>query len=262
MQQDTTAVRLSGIAVKFGAYTAVRDVDLEVKAGEFVGLVGPTGCGKSTLLNVITGLARPADGQVEVFGRRLDGTNDKVGYMLQQDGLLPWKTTLDNVAIGLIFQGVAPKEARDRARPWLERVGLGKFGERYPHQLSGGMKKRASMAQMLILSPPIVLMDEPFSALDLQTRHLMQNELLGLWQDQGMAVLFITHDLQEAITLSDRVVVMSAGPAGRPLASFPVKLTRPRDVTEVVLTEEYRETYSQIWSVLRDEVKRSYERQD
>ena len=169
---------------------------------------------------------------------------------------------MDNVAIGLIFQGVAPKEARDRARPWLERVGLGKFGERYPHQLSGGMKKRASMAQMLILSPPIVLMDEPFSALDLQTRHLMQNELLGLWQDQGMAVLFITHDLQEAITLSDRVVVMSAGPAGRPLASFPVELTRPRDVTEVVLTEEYRETYSKIWNVLRDEVKRSYERQD
>ena len=116
--------------------------------------------------------------------------------------------------MGLIFQGMKPREARDRARPWLERVGLSRFADRYPHQLSGGMKKRAALAQMLILSPPIVLMDEPFSALDLQTRHLMQNELLRLWQEQGMAVLFITHDLQEAITLSDRVVVMSAGPAG------------------------------------------------
>jgi NitT/TauT family transport system ATP-binding protein len=164
------------------------------------------------------------------------------------------------VAIGLIFQGVKPREARDRARPWLERVGLGRFGDRYPHQLSGGMKKRAAMAQMLILAPPIVLMDEPFSALDLQTRHLMQNELLGLWQDQKMAVLFITHDLEEAITLSDRVIVMSAGPAGRPLASFPVTLSRPRDVTEVVLTNAYRAIYSDIWNVLRDEVKRSYAR--
>lgn len=244
--------------MRFGAYTAVEQVDLELQAGEFVGLVGPTGCGKSTLLNVITGLAKPAAGSIEVFGRQLDGTNDKVGYMLQQDGLLPWKTTLDNVAIGLIFQGIRPREARDRARPWLQRVGLGRFADRYPHQLSGGMKKRAAMAQMLILSPPIVLMDEPFSALDLQTRHLMQNELLGLWQEQGMAVLFITHDLEEAITLSDRVVVMSAGPAGRPLAGFRVGLDRPRDVTEVVLTDEYRQIYSDIWNVLRDEVRRSH----
>ncbi len=160
--------------------------------------------------------------------------------MLQQDGLLPWKTTLDNVAMGLIFTGVKPREARDRARPWLTRVGLARFADRYPHQLSGGMKKRAALAQMLILAPPIVLMDEPFSALDLQTRHLMQNELLELWQEQRMAVLFITHDLQEAITLADSVVVMSAGPAARPLARFPVDLARPRDVTEVVLTEQYR----------------------
>jgi NitT/TauT family transport system ATP-binding protein len=260
--QDAAAIRLTGIAVRFGNYIAVQDVDVAVGAGEFVGLVGPTGCGKSTLLNVITGLAHPAAGTVEIFGQRLSGTNDKVGYMLQQDGLLPWKTTLDNVAMGLIFQGVKPRDARERARPWLERVGLSRFGDRYPHQLSGGMKKRAALAQMLILSPPIVLMDEPFSALDLQTRHLMQNELLRLWQEQGMAVLFITHDLQEAITLADRVVVMSAGPAGRPLASFPVELVRPRDVTEVVLHEQYRQIYGEVWTVLRDEVRRSHERQD
>lgn len=262
MSQDAAAIRLTGVAVRFGSYTAVRDVDIAVRAGEFVGLVGPTGCGKSTLLNVITGLAHPSAGAVEIFGHRLAGTNDKVGYMLQQDGLLPWKTTLDNVAMGLIFLGVKPREARERARPWLDRVGLARFGDRYPHQLSGGMKKRAALAQMLILSPPIVLMDEPFSALDLQTRHLMQNELLQLWQEQGMAVLFITHDLQEAITLSDRVVVMSAGPAGRPLASFPIDLARPRDVNEVVLTEQYREIYGDIWNVLRDEVRRSHARED
>lgn len=262
MLQDAAAIRLAGVAVRFGSYTAVQDVDIAVRAGEFVGLVGPTGCGKSTLLNVITGLAHPSAGTVEIFGRRLSGTNDKVGYMLQQDGLLPWKTTLDNVAMGLIFQGMKPREARAHARPWLERVGLARFADRYPHQLSGGMKKRAALAQMLILSPPIVLMDEPFSALDLQTRHLMQNELLRLWQDQGMAVLFITHDLQEAITLSDSVVVMSAGPAGRPLARFSVELARPRDVTEVVLTEQYRQIYRDIWNVLRDEVRRSHERQD
>jgi len=262
MAQDAAAIRLTGVAVRFGSYTAVQDVDIAVRAGEFVGLVGPTGCGKSTLLNVITGLAHPSAGTVEILGHRLDGINDKVGYMLQQDGLLPWKTTLDNVAMGLIFLGVKPREARERARPWLERVGLGRFGDRYPHQLSGGMKKRAALAQMLILSPPIVLMDEPFSALDLQTRHLMQNELLQLWQEQGMAVLFITHDLQEAITLGDRVVVMSAGPAGRPLASFPIDLARPRDVNEVVLTEQYREIYGDIWNVLRDEVRRSHARED
>ena len=248
--------------MRFGAYTAVEHVDLELQAGEFVGLVGPTGCGKSTLLNVITGLAKPSAGSVTIFGEPLTDINDKAGYMLQQDGLLPWKTTLDNVAIGLIFQGINPRDARERAQPWLQRVGLGRFGDRYPHQLSGGMKKRTAMAQMLILHPQIALMDEPFSALDVQTRHLMQNELLGLWQDQKMAVLFITHDLEEAITLSDRVVVMSAGPAGRPIASFPIDLPRPRDVTETVLTSEYRQIYGKIWNVLRDEVRRTHERSD
>lgn len=252
------AVSLRNIAVRFGAYTAVQNLDIRVAPGEFVSIVGPTGCGKSTLLNVVTGLREPAEGRVEIYGETLQGLNAHAGYMLQQDALLPWKTTLDNIALGLIFQDVAIKEARDRARPWLEKVGLGGFGDRYPHQLSGGMKKRASLAQMLIMSPRIVLMDEPFSALDMQTKHLMQNELLRLWQEQGMSVLFITHDLEEAITLADRVAVMAAGPASRVIANVPVSLSRPRDVTEVVLTDEYRRVYAEIWGVLRDEVKKSY----
>lgn len=251
-------VRLAGVSVQFGAFTAVQDVELDVAEGEFVSLVGPTGCGKSTLLNAITGLRPPDAGAVEIFGQKLTSLNDHAGYMLQQDGLLPWKSALDNIAIGLIFKGMKVADARERARPWLEKVGLRRFGDRYPHQLSGGMKKRVALAQMLILEPRIVLMDEPFSALDMQTRHLMQNELLRLWEDQGTSVLFITHDLEEAITLADRVVVMSAGPAGRPVASFPVALPRPRDVTEVVLTPDYQSLYRQVWGVLRDEVEKTH----
>jgi NitT/TauT family transport system ATP-binding protein len=253
------AVSLRGVSVAFGKFVAVAGVDLDLAEGAFVSLVGPTGCGKSTLLNVITGLRRPQAGTVEVFGTALRELNDHAGYMLQQDVLLPWKTTLDNVALGLIFQGVKVKEARDRARLWLDKVGLSHCGDRYPHELSGGMKKRAAMAQTLILSPRIVLMDEPFGALDVQTRHRMQNELLRLWHEQKVTVLFITHDLEEAITLADRVVVMSAGPAARPAKSFEVPIERPRDVAEVILSDAYRQIYADIWQVLREEVNKSNE---
>ena len=256
------AVRLRDVSVAFGSYVAVQHVDLTIPQCDFVSLVGPTGCGKSTLLNVITGLRRPQTGLVEIFGEPLRDLNDHAGYMLQQDVLLPWKTTLDNVAIGLVFQGMRLKEARDRARPWLEKVGLARFADRYPHQLSGGMKKRAAMAQTLILAPRIVLMDEPFAALDVQTRHRMHNELLRLWHEQDVTVLFITHDLEEAITLASQVVVMSAGPAGHPVASFPVAIERPRDVAEVILTDAYRRVYSDIWQVLRKEVQKSHEHLD
>ncbi|MEO7057545.1 MAG: ABC transporter ATP-binding protein, partial [Caldimonas sp.] len=193
-------------ASKAGAgqrYTAVSGVTLTVGAGEFVAVVGPTGCGKSTLLNVAAGLMAPSSGTVEVFGTPLAGLNARAGYMFQAESLMPWRTALQNVMAGLEFRAVP--DARAQAEAWLKRVGLGGFGDRYPHQLSGGMRKRVSLAQTLVLDPDIILMDEPFSALDIQTRQLMENEVLGLWQAKKKAVLFITHDLDEAIAMSDRV---------------------------------------------------------
>ena len=214
------AIELKGIACTFvsddsgtlSTYTAVKNVDLTVADGEFVSVVGPTGCGKSTLLNMSAGLLEPSAGTVSIFGEPLVGLNRRAGYMFQADSLMPWKSALDNVAAGLLFEGVPEKEAAQRAREWLARVGLTGFEDRYPHHLSGGMRKRVAMAQTLIKDPDIILMDESFSALDIQTRQLMENELLNLWQAKRKAVLFITHDLDEAISMSDRVVVMSAGP--------------------------------------------------
>jgi NitT/TauT family transport system ATP-binding protein len=174
---------------------------------------------------------------------------------------MPWRTALGNVMAGLEFRGTLPDPARGQAEDWLRRVGLGAFGDRYPHQMSGGMRKRASMAQTLVLDPDILLMDEPFSALDIQTRQLMENELLALWQAKRKAVLFITHDLDEAIALSDRVVVMSAGPASHPIGEFKVDLERPRDVAEVRTTPRFIELHRAIWAVLRDEVLKGYQQQ-
>ena len=242
-------------------YTAVAGVSLSVGAGEFVSVVGPTGCGKSTLLNVGAGLLQPSTGLVSVFGQPLQGINARAGYMFQAESLMPWRTALGNVMAGLEFRGTAPAEARALADDWLRRVGLGAFGDRYPHQMSGGMRKRASLAQTLVLDPDILLMDEPFSALDIQTRQLMENELLALWQSKKKAVLFITHDLDEAIALSDRVVVLSAGPASHPIGEFTVDLPRPRDVAEVRSTPHFIDLHKAIWAVLRDEVLKGYQQQ-
>ena len=248
MQDAAPALSLQGVACTFASrddasqrYTAVQDVTLSVGAGEFVAVVGPTGCGKSTLLNVAAGLLAPSAGSVSVFGAPLTGLNSRAGYMFQADSLMPWRTAQQNVMAGFEFRGMPLAEARAQADDWLRRVGLGGFGNRYPHQLSGGMRKRTSLAQTLALDPDIILMDEPFSALDIQTRQLMENELLSLWSagerraapnspnvpsegrreapggQNRKAVLFITHDLDEAIALSDSVVVMSAGPASRPI---------------------------------------------
>ncbi len=240
-------------------YTAVRDVTLTVGAGEFVSVVGPTGCGKSTLLNVAAGLLAPSTGSVQVFGQALAGINPRAGYMFQADSLMPWRTALGNVMAGLEFRGVA--DAQARAEDWLRRVGLGGFGDRYPHQLSGGMRKRTSLAQTLALDPDIILMDEPFSALDIQTRQLMENEVLALWQAKRKAVLFITHDLDEAIAMSDRVVVLSAGPASHPIGEFSIDIARPRDVAEIKTTPRFIELHAAIWAVLRDEVLKGYAQQ-
>jgi len=241
-------------------YTAVADTSIAVAAGEFVSVVGPTGCGKSTLLNVAAGLLAPSSGRALVDGKPLEGINARAGYMFQSDALMPWRSALSNVAAGLEFHGVARAEAATRAREWLKRVGLRGFADRYPHQLSGGMRKRVALAQMLILDPEILLMDEPFSALDIQTRHLMENQLLELWSADRKSVMFITHDLEEAIALSDRVVVLSAGPATRPIGEFPIDLPRPRDVAEIRLSPRFVDLHEAIWRVLKSEVLKSYAR--
>jgi NitT/TauT family transport system ATP-binding protein len=242
-------------------YTAVQAVNLTVAAGEFVSVVGPTGCGKSTLLNVGAGLLVPSTGSVSVFGQPLAGINGRAGYMFQADSLMPWRTAQANVAAGLQFHGVPETEAAAQANDWLRRVGLGGFGDRYPHQMSGGMRKRVSLAQTLVLDPDIILMDEPFSALDIQTRQLMENELLDIWQAKKKAVLFITHDLDEAIALSDRVVVMSAGPGSHPMGDFCIDIDRPRDVAEIKTTPRFLELHAAIWAVLREEVLKGYQQQ-
>jgi NitT/TauT family transport system ATP-binding protein len=242
-----------------GSYTAVKDVSLAIAEGEFVSVVGPTGCGKSTLLNVAAGLLRPSSGRVLIRGEPLVGVNRRAGYMFQSEALMPWRNAIDNVTAGLEFRGEDAAKAREQGERWLARVGLTGFGDRYPHQLSGGMRKRVSLAQMLILDPPILLMDEPFSALDIQTRQLMENELLELWSGDRKSVLFITHDLEEAISLSDRVVVLSAGPATRPIGNFAIDLPRPRDVSEIRLTPRFIELHEAIWHTMKAEVLKGYE---
>jgi NitT/TauT family transport system ATP-binding protein len=264
----TPALQLHDVACTFVSkddpgqrYTAVQGITLTVGAGEFVSVVGPTGCGKSTLLNVAAGLLQPSTGRVQVFGQPLAGINTRAGYMFQAESLMPWRTALANVMAGLEFRGSAPAEARTQADEWLRRVGLGGFGDRYPHQLSGGMRKRTSLAQTLALDPDIILMDEPFSALDIQTRQLMENEVLDLWAKKRKAVLFITHDLDEAIAMSDRVLIMSAGPAARLIGEFTIDIARPRDVAEVKMTPRFVELHAAIWAQLREEVLKGYAQQ-
>jgi NitT/TauT family transport system ATP-binding protein len=247
-----------------GAYTAVANATLRVGAGEFVSVVGPTGCGKSTLLNVAAGLLEPSSGTISVFGEPLRasaGVNRRAGYMFQADALMPWRTGIDNVVAGLEFRGVPRSQAVVQGEDWLRRVGLAGFGDRYPHQMSGGMRKRLALAQTLILSPDILLMDEPFSALDVQTRQLMENELLALWAEDRKSVLFITHDLEEAIALSDRVVVLSAGPGTRPIGDFRIDLPRPRDVSEIRMTPAFLALHKEIWGAMKEEVLKAYQRQ-
>lgn len=242
-------------------YTAVENVSLTVADGEFVSVVGPTGCGKSTLLNMAAGLLQPSQGSVHIYGEPLTGVNARAGYMFQAESLMPWRTALQNVMAGLTFRGVDKSTAQAQAEDWLRRVGLGGFGDRYPHQMSGGMRKRASLAQTLVMDPDIILMDEPFSALDIQTRQLMENELLALWQSKKKSVLFITHDLDEAIAMSDRVVILSAGPASHPTGEFTIDLPRPRDVAEIKMTPRFMELHQAIWAVLREEVLKGYQQQ-
>jgi NitT/TauT family transport system ATP-binding protein len=254
LRDVTIAFRLAGGA----AYTAVQGASLVVGEGEFVAIVGPTGCGKSTLLNAAAGLLTPASGRVDIFGSPLAGLNRTAGYLFQSDALFPWKTASENVAIGLEIAGTPAAEAGAQAQKWLTRVGLADFGARYPHMLSGGQRKRVGLAQVLIRDPRILLMDEPFGPLDAQTRQIMGNLLLDLWSADRKAVLFVTHDLEEAIALSDRVVIMSAGPAARIIGDWTVKLPRPRDIAEVKHEKAFQDLHREIWAVLKAEVLKGY----
>jgi NitT/TauT family transport system ATP-binding protein len=262
-QKRTTAVSLADVTITFrladgGSYTAVQNASLDVADGEFVAIVGPTGCGKSTLLNVTAGLFPPSVGEARIFGANLAGLNRQSGYLFQSEALFPWKTAIENVAIGLETAGTPREDARKRAQEWLNRVGLGSFGPRYPHMLSGGQRKRVGLAQVLIRDPKILLMDEPFGPLDAQTRQIMGNLLLDLWSADRKAVMFVTHDLEEAIALSDRVVIMSAGPAARIIGNWKVELPRPRDISEVKLDPAFHKLHRDIWQTLKDEVLKGY----
>ena len=258
-------IELSGVTKRFmtpagTAFTALQDVSFEVEPGQFCAVVGPTGCGKSTTLTMVSGLDRPSAGTVRTGGRPVDGIAPGTGFMFQSEALLPWKTVLGNVALGPLLRGAGRRDAEDRARDWLRRVGLSGFEDHHPHQLSGGMRKRASLAAALINEPSILLMDEPFGALDVQTNAIMSNELLGLWEQTRPSVLFITHDLEEAIALADRVVVMTVGP-GTVKAVYDIDLPRPRGaVQEIRFEPRFLEIHQEIWESLRDEVSRAYAR--
>ena len=263
--QANSGIDLSRVTKRFltpsgKAFTALRDVDLAVGAGQFCAVVGPTGCGKSTTLTLVAGLERPSEGTVLVAGQAVDGIPDGVSFMFQTDALLPWKTVLGNVAMGPLFHGVPRKTAHTDAREWLRVVGLAGFEDHHPHQLSGGMRKRVSLAAALINEPSILLMDEPFGALDVQTKAIMSNELLQLWDQTRPSVIFVTHDLEEAIALADRVVVMTAGP-GTVKAVYDIDLPRPRGaVQEIRFQPRFAELHQQIWQSLREEVERAYAR--
>jgi NitT/TauT family transport system ATP-binding protein len=250
---DFRDVSLRFISADGNATVALRNFTMSVARGEFVAIVGPTGCGKSTTLNMVTGLLRPTVGEVHVMGKPVTGIDPRIGFVFQADAVFPWRSVRKNIAAGPLFRGMPAKEAHALAEDWLHRVGLGKFGEHYPHQLSGGMRKRVALAQTFINKPEILLMDEPFSALDMQTRTLMQDELLKLWSGTGGSVVFVTHDLEEAIALADRVFVLSARP-GTLKRVYEIDLPRPRVTSEVRYDPKFIALSKHIWDDLRQEV--------
>ena len=255
---NTPAIEFNDVSLRFigsdgNATLALRDFSMNVKRGEFVAIVGPTGSGKSTTLNLITGLLKPTVGEVRVMGQAVRGIDPRIGFVFQADAVFPWRDVLNNVAAGPLFRGLSKKEAHAQALDWIERVGLKGFDKHYPHQLSGGMRKRVALAQTFINKPEILLMDEPFSALDMQTRTLMQDELLRLWTASGGSVVFVTHDIEEAIALADRVFVLTARPATLKRV-VEIDLPRPRVMAEVRYHPRFIELSKRIWDDLREEV--------
>ena len=262
MDQITpTAVALKNVARRFVTpageiLSALEDFDLSIAPGEFFAIVGPTGCGKSTTLGLIAGLAKPQAGEVTLFDAPVDGVDRRVGFVFQQDAVFPWRNVLGNVMAGPLFRGVPKAKAEEMARDWINRVGLTGFEDHHPHQLSGGMRKRVALAQTFINNPQVLLMDEPFSSLDVQTRELMQEELLQLWAQAKSAVLFVTHDLDEAILLADRVAVLTTRPA-RVKSVHTIDLPRPRDVAKLRYDERFIAIARNISDDLREEVLRA-----
>jgi NitT/TauT family transport system ATP-binding protein len=256
---DTPAIEFDNVSCRFispdgRATVALRDFSMSVAKGEFVAIVGPTGCGKSTTLSMITGLLTPTTGSVKVMGQTVDGIDPRIGFVFQADAVFPWRTVLENVAAGPMFRGRSKAAAHELAHEWIRRVGLDKFTKHYPHQLSGGMRKRVALAQTFINNPEILLMDEPFSALDMQTRTLMQDELLQLWSGNAGSVVFVTHDLEEAIALADRVFVLTARPATLKNV-YSIDLPRPRITSEIRYDPRFIEISRDIWHDLREEVQ-------
>jgi len=256
--RDTPAIELRNVSCRFispdgKATVALRDFTMSVARGEFVAIVGPTGCGKSTTLSMITGLLKPTVGEVRIMGEPVSGIDPRIGFVFQNDAVFPWRSVLHNVAAGPLFRGKPKDAAYALAEEWIRRVGLDKFANHYPHQLSGGMRKRVALAQTFINSPEILLMDEPFSALDMQTRTLMQDELLQLWSSQAGSVVFVTHDLEEAIALADKVYVLTARPATLK-SVYEIDLPRPRVMSEVRYEQRFIDISRKIWADLREEV--------
>ncbi|TCZ74713.1 ABC transporter ATP-binding protein [Paenibacillus albiflavus] len=260
---DSPMIDLQGVTKEFlkpsgEIHTVLQGINLRVEKGEFCSIVGPTGCGKSTTLSLIAGFEKPSLGTVRIQGEVLEGINHRAACVFQTENAFPWKTVIDNVSLGLRLNGMPKNDAYQEARRWIEKVGLRGFEGHYPHQLSGGMRKRVALAQCLITQPEILLMDESFSALDVHTRHLMENELLKIWEETSASVFFITHDLEEAIALSDRVIVLTAGPGATIKGDYKIHLERPRNVAEIRFDRQFAELHEQIWNDLRDEVMVSY----
>lgn len=260
LTDSTSAVSVENVNLWYGAFHALTQISFDIRRGDFVSIVGPTGSGKSSLLNLIAGLHPVSAGKISTNGRAVSGVNEDCGYMFQADALLPWRSALDNVKIGPELRGVPRAEARVTAYEWLERVGLKGFEDRYPHHLSGGQRKRVAMAQVLINQPQILLMDEPFGALDAQTRTLMGQELSDLWSEIGATVVFVTHDLEEAIALSDRILLVTSGPDATIKSDYLVDLERPRQVTGARFMSGFDEVYERVWRDLKEEVMVTYER--
>ncbi|MEO3789260.1 ABC transporter ATP-binding protein [Nonomuraea sp. B10E15] len=256
-QAPAAVVSAEGVSMTYhgrrGAVNALSHVDFTLRQGEFVALLGPSGCGKSTLLNMVSGLIAPTSGTLTYRGESIDGPNTSIGYMTQRDSILPWLTVAENIELPLQIRHMPARERLARTAAYVEMVGLKGFEKTYPAGLSGGMRKRVGLAQALVYEPETLLLDEPFGALDAILRLRMQAELLALTEKLGAAVLFVTHDMDEAITLADRVVVMSARPA-RIIDEIEVDLARPRDLEQLQFTSGYQEVRRRVWQNLGQEI--------